>query len=103
MACNCATQEQLNELYKKYGRKVEPDARTTWGFRIKKFVNDFFLIITMVIIVPFIFCYVMGKGLFTKEKKISLKKFFRLDNNNRLNDVLNSEFVNNIQRGNVGE
>ena len=45
----------------------------------------------------------MGKGLFTKEKKISLKKFFRLDNNNRLNDVLNSEFVNNIQRGNVGE
>ena len=82
---------------------MEPDARTTWGFRIKKFVNDFFLIITMVIIVPFIFCYVMGKGLFTKEKKISLKKFFRLDNNNRLNDVLNSEFVNNIQRGNVGE
>ena len=103
MACNCATQEQLNELYKKYGRKVEPDARTTWGFRIKKFVNDFFLNITMVIIVTYIFCYVMGKGLFTKEKKISLKKFFRLDNNNRLNDVLNSEFVNNIQRGNVGE
>ena len=72
------------------------------GIQSKKFVNDFFLIVAMVIIVPFIFCYVMGKGLFTKEKKISLKKFFRLDNNNKLNDVLNSEFVNNIQRGNVG-
>ena len=38
MACNCATQEQLNELYKKYGREVDPDVKTTLGFRVRKFI-----------------------------------------------------------------
>lgn len=97
MACNCATQEQLNELYRKYGRKVEPGAKATWDFRIKKFINNIFLVAVLIFIVPFLFCFVLGKGFFSKEKKISLKKFFRLGKNDKLNEALNAEFVNSIQ------
>ena len=103
MACNCATQEQLNELYKRYGREVDPDVKTTLGFRVRKFINNIFLYLLLIVVVPIIFCYVLGKGLFTKDKQISLKKFFRLDNNDKMNEALNSEFVTNIQQRNVGE
>lgn len=97
MACNCATQEQLNELYRKYGQKVEPGAKETWNFRVKKFFTNILLYTVMCFIAPMLFCYVIGKGLFSKEKKISLRKFFHLKKDEEISGMMDSQFVSNIQ------
>lgn len=78
MSCNCVTNEQLKELYKKFGEKKQ----TTEGESIKHSAKRFFqktgVFISMIIIAPFIFLYVFYKGIFSKNKKISLTKFFNL-------------------------
>lgn len=97
MACNCATQEQLNELYRKYGRKVEPEGKTLLSFRLKNAVNYSFIGVALIFVIPFLFIFVLWKGLFAKEKKISLRKFFRLKANSKFEKALDSEFLTKLQ------
>lgn len=78
MACNCATQEQLNNLYKKYGNKVKPDTPTTVLHKVRNFITQLGVGITLVLISPFLLMYIFYKGVFDKEHKISVTQFFRL-------------------------
>lgn len=78
MACNCATTEQINELYRRYGSKRDRKNLTTKQ-KIKNAVLYTGVAISMIFITPVLFCYVIYKRFFTKDHKISMTKFFRLD------------------------
>jgi hypothetical protein len=76
MACNCITEKQLDELFKKYGEKVDLKKMST-PEKVKYFITKTGAILMMIVITPMLFCYVLYKS-FSKDKKISLKKFFNL-------------------------
>ena len=78
MACNCATKEQIKQLYEKYGDKSTERKLTPWE-RIKKGIAYAGVAVSMVIIAPFLFLFVIYKGICDDDHKISLKKFFKLD------------------------
>ena len=78
MACNCATTEQLNALYKKYGEKKDESLSSGQKFRM-----FFYMIgvgICLIFITPIIVCYALYKAFGTEDRTISVKKFFRLKN-----------------------
>lgn len=77
MACNCATTEQINKIYKKYGEKR--DKGLTFKEKVKNALMYSGVAIAMVFIFPFLFLYVVYKGVFDDDHKISLTKFFRLN------------------------
>ncbi|MBP5457758.1 MAG: hypothetical protein J6Y37_14795 [Paludibacteraceae bacterium] len=78
MACNCATQEQINELYKRYGRDRKK-SNLTFKEKAKNVVVYTGVVIAMIPIVPCLFLYVLYKAVCDDDKRISLTKFFRLD------------------------
>ena len=79
MACNCTTTEQLNLLYEKYSdKKKEP---LTTGQKIKYYINKTIVSLMMLIIFPFLILFVLYVSTIG-DKKISLRKFFRLKNQN---------------------
>ncbi len=79
MACNCATSEQINELYRKYGdRKAKLRKGSLWD-RAKNIAMYAGVVLVLIPIVPILFLYVLYKGLFDDDHRISLTKFFRLD------------------------
>lgn len=77
MACNCLTNQQINELYKRFGYGVKTTKGQTLGFRIKNFFVNTGVAICIVFITPFLFLYIVGNLIFS-DGKISLRKFFRL-------------------------
>ena len=77
MACNCVTNQQLEELYKRFGHKIKPTGKETLGFRIRNFFVNIGVYASMLIITPLLFLYVACVGLFG-DRKISLRKFFKL-------------------------
>lgn len=74
MGCNCATTEQINELYRKFGEKQSKKK----GFDIVFFTRKTLTYICAALVTPFIVLFVIGKGMFSKDKRISVKKFFKL-------------------------
>lgn len=77
MACNCASNEQIKELYRRYGEKKS--APRTTKQKIKYALQYTGVAIAMVFVVPFLILYVLYKGLMDDNHQISLTKFFRLD------------------------
>lgn len=77
MACNCATQEQINELYKTYGEKVDAKLSGNWKLKAKNTVRKIGVYICLIPIVPVIVLYVLYKGFGDSNKKISVRKFFK--------------------------
>lgn len=76
MACNCATTEQLNELYRRYGEKrskEEKESKTYWLKRHAAMAAG-------ILFIPAIIVFVIIKGAFTKNNKINVPKLFRLNN-----------------------
>lgn len=78
MACNCATTEQINALYKKYGEKKAEGLSS--GQKIRTLLQKIGVGFCLIFIVPFIICYVIYKAFGSNDRRISVKKFFRLKN-----------------------
>ena len=78
MACNCATNEQIKELYRRYGDKKNANNVPT-GQKIKNAVAYTGVVLAMIPIVPILFLYVLYKALCDDDHRISLTRFFRLD------------------------
>lgn len=81
MSCNCTTNEQLKELYKRFGEKAEENKGKGIKYKIKRLFEKTGIFICLLVITPILFLYVLFTALFSKEKKISLRKFFRLKGN----------------------
>lgn len=88
MACNCATKEQIDALYKKYGDRNKIEKNDTFKVKAKKVLLHIGIYLCMIPIVPFLALYVLYKGLFDDNKRISMRKFFRLKGGN-VDDVRN--------------
>lgn len=78
MSCNCVANEQLKELYKKFGEKRDTTEAEEIKFSVKRFLEKIAVAISTILLFPIIFCYVLFKGIFSKNRKISLSKFFNL-------------------------
>lgn len=83
MGCNCATTEQINELYRKFGEKQNSKK----GFSLKLFIRKTLTYICVALIIPFIILFVIGKGMFSKDRRISVQKFFNLKPHSILTNV----------------
>lgn len=79
MACNCATNEQIKELYKRYGSDKDKNIHLSFKQRAKSALRYGGVAVAMIFITPFLFLYVLYKRFLTKDHRISLAKFFRLD------------------------
>lgn len=93
MACNCATDEQIKELYRRYGErsKLSPDAK--FKDKAKKALVATGVFICMVpITLLFLFPYVLYKALYSEDRKIDVVKFFRLNKNKNI-DVREQQVI----------
>lgn len=80
MACNCASSEQIKLLYAKYGNKKDTK-KLTPKERVKYYVQYTGVSVAMLIVLPFLILYVLYKGLFDDNKRISIRKLFNLKTN----------------------
>lgn len=80
MACNCASSEQIKELYARYGDKRNVKNLSLSG-KLKYYTQYAGVAIVMVILFPVLFLYVLYKGAFDDDHKISFRKFFNIKNN----------------------
>ena len=87
MSCNCASSEQIKELYRRYGERAK--LRKEDGFKpnFKKVAYHVGAYAVLIVLFPFLLLYVLYKGLFSPDKKISLRKFFRLDKKKEVENV----------------
>ena len=79
MACNCATSEQINELYRTYGEKVDEKLAGSFWQRVKNAVRKFFVYLCLIPITPVIVVYVLYKAFGDDDKKISIRKLFKFE------------------------
>ena len=77
MACNCATEEYINKLYKEMGTKKPTTSNLTIEEKIVFYANKFFSTAVMSIAIPLLFIYIAYVSSF-KDGKISVAKFFGL-------------------------
>lgn len=77
MACNCATTEQINKLYEKYGNK-EDVKKLPFKGKVRHYLWKAGVLFLMIFIIPILALYVFYKGAFDDDKKISIRKLFRL-------------------------
>ena len=77
MACNCASNEQIKELYARYGDKREVKNLSFWN-KVKYNVQYAGVGVVMTILFPFLLLYVLYKGAFDDDNKISFRKFFNI-------------------------
>lgn len=104
MSCNCMTNQQLGELYKRYGYKVKVSKKASLWFKIKNNIFNVIISLLMLIIFPLLFIYVSYVTVFG-DGKISLKKFFNLKEINiedyvRKQQELQDKNKNKSERGN---
>jgi hypothetical protein len=81
MACNCATQEQIEQIINKYGPKAPKDKKAPLKQKVKSYAEYIGVVICMAFIVPVLVIYVGYKVFFAKDNRISLRKFFNLPKN----------------------
>ena len=84
MACNCATDEQIKELYRRYGERRKPKKTDSFKARAKYYLYTAGVYVCMVPIAPLLVLYVLYKALYTDDKKIDVVKFFRLDKKKKI-------------------
>ena len=77
MACNCASSEQIKELYARYGDKREVK-KLPFSGKVKYYAQYTGVAIAMVVLFPLIVLYVVYKGAFDDDRKISFRKFFNI-------------------------
>lgn len=83
MGCNCATTEQINELYRKFGEKQ----KNRKDFSLKLFLKKSLTYLCAALATPFIVLFVIGKAMFSTDRKISVRKFFNLKPHNVITNV----------------
>ena len=74
MACNCATTQQIEELYKKYGEKRETQKK----FSFKNAFMKFGVGACLIVLTPLIVLYVLYKVRGSDNHKIDVRKFFNM-------------------------
>jgi hypothetical protein len=79
MACNCATNDQLEKLYKEFGQKRQLAKGDGFLFRIKNFFTTTGVVICLILLLPYILFYTFRHGVFG-DHKISLAHFFGFRN-----------------------
>ena len=77
-ACNCKVNQQITYLHKKYGHNIPVSKSSHIGFMVKQFFRNILWYLLMIVIFPLIFLHVVAVSLFTKKKKISIKKILGL-------------------------
>ena len=77
MACNCATTEQIDALYKKYSERSDKSGVTFWQ-KVKNFFTKIGIAFCMIFIAPYIFFYVLYKAFGSKDHKIDITKFLNI-------------------------
>ena len=75
MACNCATNEQIAALYRKYGHKVDVPKDATIKFKIKNFFTKIGVGIIVLFAIPYLICYILYNTWFG-DGRISLAELF---------------------------
>lgn len=95
MGCNCATREKIEKLHAIYGKKVKPDVKTTLSFKIKNFLTHVGAYSIALPLIPILVIYVCYMRFFSKEKKISIRKFLRYKGDKKLD----SETIDRIIAG----
>lgn len=78
MACNCATDEMIKALYKKYG-EGEKESPKTFGKRVKKILTTIAVYIVMIPILAYLIPIILYKGLI-KNEKINLYQLLSIYN-----------------------
>lgn len=74
MACNCATTQQIEELYKKYGEKRETQKK----FSFKNAFMKLGVGACLIVLTPLIVLYVLYKVWGSDNHKIDVRKFFNM-------------------------
>lgn len=77
MACNCATEEYINNLYKEMGAKKPTTSNLTVEEKVVFYISKFLSMVVMSIAMPMLFMYIAYVTAF-KDGKISVTKFFGL-------------------------
>lgn len=77
MACNCATEEYINKLYKEFGEKKPSLKNFTVEEKIVFYIGKFINMAIMSVTMPMLFIYIQYKTAFG-DGKISMKDFFGL-------------------------
>lgn len=75
MGCNCATNEQLERLYKEFGHKVDVPKDAELKFKLKNILTKVGVGISVVALIPYLFYYVIKEGVYG-DGHISLADFF---------------------------
>jgi hypothetical protein len=78
MGCNCATQEQIKKLHEIYGEKKDIK-NIPFEQKIEFFIKNIGVYLVMLFIIPILILFVLYKVLFTKDKKISVKKLLKFN------------------------
>ena len=86
MACNCATTEQLNALFKKYGEKKNTE-NLPFGQKVRAIFQKVGVYICLLFLLPAIVIYVFYKGAISKDRRINMKKFFNLSGKQAITNV----------------
>lgn len=77
MACNCVTNEQLNEIYRQFGTRIKTTGNEKLLFRVKNFFVNTFALTTLITTTPLVLLYV-SKNYARGNNQISLNEFFGL-------------------------
>lgn len=87
MGCNCKTNYKLLELGLRYGMKGST-RKQILGQKTEGVFRSLFGGLLAVIATPFIFIWLVGKGLFSKDKVIHFDKIFNLKKHGRKQQVI---------------
>ena len=77
MACNCATSQQIEEIYRKFGNRIKPTGKESFLFKMNNFFVNILASTTFVVIIPLVVFYVSANYAQGKNQ-ISLAEFFGL-------------------------
>ena len=77
MACNCATEEYINNLYKEMRAKKPTTSNLTVEEKVIFYIDKFLSMVVMSIAMPMLFIYIAYVSAF-EDGKISVTKFFGL-------------------------
>ena len=83
MGCNCATTEQINELYRQFGEKQAKRKKRSF----KAVLKNIAVVLCVIPLVPIIALYVYYKAVCDDDNRISVVKFFNLKDKKALTNV----------------
>lgn len=92
MGCNCATQEQIKKLHQLYGEKN--NLNKPFAQKVREFFMGLIVYLILFLISPFIIGFIFYKLFFTKDKRISVRKFLNFKGEG-LDKILASNIIEN--------